>query len=152
MARGFGIQQKNFFGSGDRPVICPKPRRTAAGDLGGWTLARLADPSDSVPANDLLHILLPKMVGEPVEQSGPIQSFFCGSPPTRSTNPIVLDTRFGEAIPVQPVQSSTKPGSSDPQIGLDRTRHNLTANVIRIEGFDCLNRNCSCTRGIPAVA
>ncbi|KAI0515645.1 hypothetical protein KFK09_008311 [Dendrobium nobile] len=147
MARGFGIQQKNLFGSVDRPVICPKPRRPAAGDHLGWTLARLADPSD-----DLLHILLPKMVGQPLEQSSPIQPFFCGSPPARSANPIVLDTRFSEAIQLQSVQPSTMPGSSNPQIGLDRIQHNLTPTTIRIEGFNCLNSNCSCTRGIPVVA
>ncbi|XP_020585272.1 uncharacterized protein LOC110027951 [Phalaenopsis equestris] len=93
-----------------------------------------------------------KVAGEPLEQSDPLQPFFCGSPPTRSANPVVLDTRFSETIPLRPAQCVSESDSENPQTGFDRTRFGPSPAAVRIEGFDCLGCNCSCTRGIPAVA
>ena len=89
--------------------------------------------------------------------------FFCGSPPSRVSNPLIQDVRFREekqlippfsplpSSPIQPVSgSASSPNSSSRKGGC--VRANFGNNpAVRVEGFDCLDRdrrNCS----IPALA
>lgn len=86
--------------------------------------------------------------------------FFCGSPPTRSANPVVQDARFGEAAPVNilvpnPVPISVVapvPASGSARTGCARTKFGFAPAKVRVEGFDCLDNNRRQSRGIPAVA
>ncbi|KAF9677350.1 hypothetical protein SADUNF_Sadunf08G0098600 [Salix dunnii] len=82
--------------------------------------------------------------------------FFCGSPPSRVANPLIQDARFGDEkftpySPVTPIPTPMDLSSSSPRKGgLVRASFG-NKPVVRIEGFDCLDRdrrNCS----IPALA
>ncbi|XP_052198218.1 uncharacterized protein LOC127805498 [Diospyros lotus] len=153
-------------------VVCPKPRRL--GLIGScvtdpirplrWHVSHQMELSESKAGTDLLDIILPKG-GNGVEQSSYAQlasspPFFCGSPPSRVSNPLIQDARFGDEkinlvsprsipIPIPPGLSSS-PTSSSRKGG--RVRANFGNNpAVRVEGFDCLERdrrNCS----IPALA
>lgn len=101
-----------------------------------------------------------------VEQSWPVVTssppFFCGSPPSRAANPLIQDARFGDenfsplsppswvVVPAAASGLPPSPSSSARKGGC--VRANFGNNpVVRIEGFDCLDRdrrNCS----IPALA
>ncbi|KAJ4972769.1 hypothetical protein NE237_005943 [Protea cynaroides] len=150
-------------------VVCPKPRR-----LGGfnhvvndprplrWQLSsHQAELCDSKAGSELLDIILTKG-GYGAEQStnqvASSPPFFCGSPPSRATNPLIQDARFGEEKPTTlsplpvPVPSgiSSSP-SSGRKGGCARMKFGHKPAAVRVEGFDCLDRdrrNCS----IPAVA
>lgn len=151
-------------------VVCPKPRRMGFLDSTindpirplRWHLSHhQSEYSDSRAGTDLLDIILSKG-GYSVEQSGnqlaSSPPFFSGSPPSRVANPVVLDARFGDekitpSAPLQPVPSpgpSSSPSSSARKGGCLRANYG-SKPVVRIEGFDCLDRdrrNCS----IPALA
>ncbi|KAJ6910634.1 hypothetical protein NC652_021326 [Populus alba x Populus x berolinensis] len=87
--------------------------------------------------------------------------FFCGSPPSRVANPLIQDARFGNEkfasfspvtpIPPQMGLSSSSSSSSCPRKGgLVRSSFG-SKPVVRIEGFDCLDRDCrNCS--VPALA
>ncbi|KAL3636077.1 hypothetical protein CASFOL_020624 [Castilleja foliolosa] len=153
------------------PVVCPKPRRL------GLLHATLNEPSylrplkwnsshhqeffDAKAGNELLDILLAKgnNCGGADQSATPIASsppFFCGSPPSRVSNPLIQDSRFGDekCTPVSPraipTPSGLSPSSARKPGGCVRANfgHN---SAVRVEGFDCLDRdrrNCS----IPALA
>ncbi|XP_042492401.1 uncharacterized protein LOC122071970 [Macadamia integrifolia] len=152
-------------------VVCPKPRR-----LGGfnhvvhdprplrWQLSNhQAELCDSTAGSELLDIILTKG-GYGAEQSTQVPSsppFFCGSPPSRATNPLIQDARFGDEkltslsplpAPVSvPTRLSPSPSSSARKGGCARMKFGPKPAAVRVEGFDCLDRdrrNCS----IPAVA
>ncbi|KAI3817193.1 hypothetical protein L1987_10982 [Smallanthus sonchifolius] len=148
-----GIQQSsNFssFGNG-APVVCPKPRRLNLFNTGP----------------ELLDLMLQHGGGggygapeDTCTQFASSPPFFCGSPPTRVSNPLIQDARFGDEkiSPISPRSmipnpSSGMPGSSPSSSarkgGYLRTRNKPS---VRIEGFNCLDRgnrrNCS----IPALA
>ncbi|KAL0920205.1 hypothetical protein M5K25_009325 [Dendrobium thyrsiflorum] len=136
MANRCSIQLNGYCAAGDRPVICPKPRR----------LYSPADASDPKSANHLLDALFPKL-------SDPAPLFLCGSPPTRSNNPMVHDARFGEAIPLAPTPiASAGIGSGSVKNVCTRIRYGIMPAAVRIEGFDCLDRERTRSRGIQAVA
>lgn len=98
---------------------------------------------------------------DPVDSTPP---FFCGSPPTRSANPLVNDARFGEAAPdnfplpnPNPIPMASPvpipaPSPASARAGRARTKLGFAPAAVRIEGFDCLDRGRSRSRGIPAVA
>lgn len=79
--------------------------------------------------------------------------FYCGSPPSRASNPVVQDAQFGSEMitplppsPLSPSSSSARKGG-----GFVRMKFGHKPATVRIEGFDCLSRdrrNCS----ISAVA
>jgi len=87
--------------------------------------------------------------------------FFYGSPPSRVENPLIQDARFGDEmfspvspplrVPAPPAPASGSSPSSSARKG-GCVRANFGDNpAVRIEGFDCLDRdrrNCS----IPALA
>lgn len=120
-------------------VICPKPRR-AGNDI--W---------------DIIH----SMGGYGLEQSctnvASSPPLFCGSPPSRVANPLIHDARFGEESVLPPLsQLSPVPPPSGLSSSSPRKGGCVRANfgnkpAVRVEGFDCLDRdrrNCS----IPALA
>ncbi|XP_057765753.1 uncharacterized protein LOC130986372 [Salvia miltiorrhiza] len=142
-------------------VVCPKPRRlgltrttldpTYARPL-RWHFSHQQEDYDVKAGNELLDIILAKN-GSSSDQSVPQVAssppFFSGSPPSRVSNPLIQDARFGDeklasAAPIPSSPSSTRKGGC--------VRSNFGNNpAVRIEGFDCLDRdrrNCS----IPALA
>ncbi|KAA8532706.1 hypothetical protein F0562_032739 [Nyssa sinensis] len=151
------------------PVVCPKPRRlgvlnTAINDPIRplrWHMSYQTELSDSKAAADLLDIIVAKGgygVEQSVTQVASSPPFFCGSPPSRVSNPLIQDARFGDekvtpisprSIPI-PSGKSSSPSSSSRKGGC--VRANFGNNpAVRVEGFDCLDRdrrNCS----IPALA
>ena len=84
--------------------------------------------------------------------------FFSGSPPSRVSNPLIQDARFGDekVNPISPPTVSVPSGLSSSPSSSARKGGCIRANfgnnpAVRIEGFDCLDRdrrNCS----IPALA
>ncbi|KAF8407812.1 hypothetical protein HHK36_006948 [Tetracentron sinense] len=150
------------------PVFCPKPRRL--GHLNPtindpirplrWNLSYQTEICDSKAGTELLDIILSKG-GYGAEQS-PTQvasspPFFCGSPPSRAANPLTQDARFREEkiTPVSPIPIpsglSSSPSSSARKGGCVRTKFGHKPAAVRVEGFDCLDRDRR-NRGIPAVA
>ncbi|KNA03895.1 hypothetical protein SOVF_204780 [Spinacia oleracea] len=159
-------------------VVCPKPRRVGALNTTfndssrppiRWHFGHHSEISDSRAGSELLDIILSKGVHGAERPSMPVASsppFFCGSPPSRVSNPLIQDARFREEKqlipPFSPLPSPsliqiTAPGSmSSPNSSSTRkggcNRANFGNNPsVRVEGFDCLDRdsrNCS----IPALA
>ncbi|KAG6484870.1 hypothetical protein ZIOFF_053395 [Zingiber officinale] len=159
------------------PAICPKHRRMAPLP----SVAVPVRPLRRIPSNhlDLLEpcdpeagavfpgFLLPKASffsfppskGEGAENSVPsYPSFFCGSPPSRVANPVVFDSRFGEDRPPVPVghfpaiQSSLSAPILPAQKGCPSAKISYEPARVRIEGFDCLNRDRQRCNSITAVA
>ncbi|KAL8052866.1 hypothetical protein ABFX02_05G033300 [Erythranthe guttata] len=159
-------------------VVCPKPRRL------GLLQATLNDPSyvrplrwhaslhqevfDAKAGNELLDIILAK---GGTDQSIPNMSssppFFSGSPPSRVSNPLIQDSRFGEvkSTPISPRAIPTALGAgagagvATPSPSSARkggcVRANFGSNpAVRIEGFNCLDRDRrnNCSSSIPALA
>ncbi len=81
--------------------------------------------------------------------------YFCGSPPSRSVNPLIQDARFGDekvAPSVIPSPSGvSSPSSSSRKGGCVRMKYGLKPAAVRVEGFDCLNRDRQ-NSSIPAFA
>ncbi|OAY50454.1 uncharacterized protein LOC110616042 isoform X2 [Manihot esculenta] len=145
-------------------MVCPKPRRLGLSNpslLHQFRPIRLpinshqTDMEDSMAGAELLDIILTKggyggeRSGYQVASSPP---FYCGSPPSRASNPVVQDAQFGNEItpfspaPLSPSSSSARKGG-----GCVRMKFGHKPAATRIEGFDCLSRdrrNCS----ISAVA
>ncbi|KAK9105735.1 hypothetical protein Scep_022579 [Stephania cephalantha] len=160
------------------PVLCPKPRRLGVFNHAvndpvkplRWYLSHQAELNDSKAGMELLDIILTKGgsgVEQSVTQAASSPPFFCGSPPSRASNPLIQDARFGEeklfASPYSPLSipvhnPSTSSSASPPPTPTSSTRKAGCVRAkfghkpaVRIEGFDCLDRdrrNCS----IPAVA
>lgn len=148
-------------------VVCPKPRRL--GLLSGnepipplrWHFCHQSEPNESKAGTDLLDIICPKG-GHGAEQSfaqvASSPPFFSGSPPSRVSNPLIQDARFGDnkfspisprSIPI-PSGLSSSPSSSSRMGSCVRASFGDNP-AVRIEGFDCLDRdsrNCS----IPTLA
>ncbi|KAK4793726.1 hypothetical protein SAY86_024161 [Trapa natans] len=153
-------------------MVCPKPRRlglltSAVSDYSmrplWWHLSNQAELHDSRAGADVLDIILTKGGVYGAEQAcAQIASsppFFWGSPPSRVANPLIKDDRFGDekVIPFSPLSPIAGPtsGSSSPSSSLRKggcTRANFGSKpAVRIEGFDCLNRDRR-NQGIPALA
>ncbi|KAG4398444.1 hypothetical protein AAZX31_08G040700 [Glycine max] len=160
----YGYQEKNTLTNCEETnmesVICPKPRRL--GLINHSSINTQIRPSrhpiisfqseveDSGVGAELLDIILPKencylerSGGQVVASSPP---FFCGSPPSRASNPLIQDEQFGNGnfSPFTEASSSSARGCVPKKFG-------HTPAAVRIEGFDCLNRDRrSCS--ISAVA
>ncbi|OWM75769.1 uncharacterized protein LOC116211624 [Punica granatum] len=170
------IQQNAFLAREEmrrEAMVCPKPRRL--GSLTAaisdhptkplrWHLSNQAELCDSKAGADVLDIILSKGGGygaeQPCAQIASSPPFFCGSPPSRVSNPLIKDDRFGDekVLPFSPLSPiagppsglSSSPSSSSRKGGCVRANFG-SKPAVRIEGFDCLNRdrrNC----GIPALA
>ncbi|KAI3453033.1 hypothetical protein Pfo_009696 [Paulownia fortunei] len=152
-------------------VVCPKPRRlgllhTTLNDPSyvrplRWHASHHQEVFDGKAGNELLDIILAKGscgADQSVAQVASSPPFFSGSPPSRVSNPLIQDARFGDekCSPVSPraipIPSGVAPSPSSTRKGGGRVRANFGNNpAVRIEGFDCLDRdrrNCS----IPARA
>ncbi|PIA63599.1 hypothetical protein AQUCO_00201149v1 [Aquilegia coerulea] len=133
------------------PLVCPKPRRF--GPLNSTA-------NDSKAGLDLLDIILSRGGYDTENSNNHLTSsppFFNGSPPSRATNPLVQDAHF-EDRKFTPSSSTTIPStlSSSPSSltrkgGCARTKFGHKPATVRIEGFDCLNRDRRNCR-IPGVA
>ncbi|XP_043694738.1 uncharacterized protein LOC122645490 isoform X2 [Telopea speciosissima] len=151
-------------------VVCPKPRRLCGFNHVvhdprplRWQLSHQAELCDSKAGSELLDLILTKGVYGAEQSSSATQlasspPFFSGSPPSRATNPLIQDARFGDEklTSLSPLQGSVPSGlssspSSSRKGGCARMKFGHKPAAVRIEGFDCLDRdrrNCS----IPAVA
>ena len=161
--------------NGRDSVICPKPRRHgflnfAANDQPSrsfrWHLSCQVEPcdSDSSGSNPLDTILTKEVDCDMEQLCPPVDSsppFFCGSPPSRVSNPLIQDARFGDdtfsplspsSWVVVPAPSGLPPSPSSSARRGGCVRANFgNSPAVRVEGFDCLDRdsrNCS----IPALA
>ncbi|KAJ4713393.1 Translocase subunit seca [Melia azedarach] len=161
-------QQRNAMGGGYEEerrldsMICPKPRRLGLLNPSindpirplRWSANQQSEIGDSKAGTELLDIILTKGGGYGAEKSGnqvaSSPPYFCGSPPSRSSNPLIQDAQFGKEklTPLSPAPPSP---SSRMGGGCVRVKYGHKPAAVRIEGFDCLSRdrrNCS----ISAVA
>ncbi|RAL38269.1 unnamed protein product [Cuscuta campestris] len=159
-------------------LVCPKPRRLGQLNTAVNNTVRpfrlhfsnQQEGSDTRAVVDILEdiILAKGGYGAAEQTGGPHQvasspPFFCGSPPRRVSNPVIMDVRFGDEQQHEtpPASPRTIPTSSpivvlSPSASTGRKGGCVRANfgnnpAVRIEGFDCLDsdrRNCS----IPALA
>ncbi|KAF8048206.1 hypothetical protein N665_2609s0003 [Sinapis alba] len=149
-------------------VFCPKPRRVAnlIRPLRLHMSQAAADLSDSKAGSELLDIIRRKeencsTVGQLLSSSPP---YFHGSPPSRAVNPLDQDARFRDeklnplspnSPFLQPNSSSTgfpsPSASSSSSRGCVRMKFGLKPPAVRVEGFDCLNRDRQ-SSSIPAMA
>ncbi|XAR71358.1 hypothetical protein NMG60_11028578 [Bertholletia excelsa] len=140
------------------PVICPKPRRV-------WLLTDNPRKLLTGLKSHKLEIIDPKHGGElgdvilnkenfGAEQFATLLSssppFFSGSPPSRTTNPLIQDVRFGEAkhcsvstlaIASPSSLSSSSSSASAHKGGCTWMKFGHKPAAVRVEGFDCLGRN-----------
>uniref|UniRef100_A0A2P2IRU2 Uncharacterized protein LOC105117185 n=1 Tax=Rhizophora mucronata TaxID=61149 RepID=A0A2P2IRU2_RHIMU len=148
-------QRRVMMTAGDS-VICPKPRRLGILNPSlkehirplRLPLCHQSEMGDSRDGAELLDMFLTKG-GYGVEKSGSHVAssppFYCGSPPSRASNPVIQDAQFvNEKIaPLSPMPSSP---SSVCKGGCVRMTFGHKPAAVRIEGFDCLSRdqrNCS---------
>ncbi|KAL3830910.1 hypothetical protein ACJIZ3_019712 [Penstemon smallii] len=151
-------------------VVCPKPRRlglihTALYEPSAmrplrWHVSHQQEICDSKAGNELLDIIHPKGgcgADQSITQIPSSPPFFSGSPPSRVSNPLIQDARFGDDkfTPVSPRAIPTPSGLAHSPTSTRKggcVRANFGNNpAVRVEGFDCLDRdrrNCS----IPALA
>ncbi|XP_020222494.1 uncharacterized protein LOC109804978 [Cajanus cajan] len=166
----YGLQQNAFaaceemrssvnFVDQKEPVICPKPRRVGVVSNMPvrhlrWHFNQQAEGSDSKAGAELLEIMFKKeSQGEEfANQVASSPPYFCGSPPVRAANPLVQDARFGDEkhCPASP-SGLLSPSSASRKGGCVRMSFGLKPAAVRVEGFDCLNRDRQNSR-IPAVA
>ncbi|CAO2825415.1 unnamed protein product [Amaranthus hypochondriacus] len=149
-------------GSGSGSVlVCPKPKRIGflASNLTmslRWQRSQQAEVYDSKAGAELLDMILRKQEGhgdgkhiaKEIASSPP---FFCGSPPSRVSNPIVQDAQFGDEnlSPLSTLQlasspsttASPSPSPSAMKSGGVRMKFGLKSPTVRVEGFDCLSRD-----------
>lgn len=111
-------------------LVCPKPRRLDSVRSFLWHFSNHHQQgSDTGAVADTLEdIILTKGGAHQVEASPP---FFCGSPPSRVSNPVVMDVKFGQETPPELSSPSGRKG------GWARSNFGNKPSV-RIEGFDCL--------------
>lgn len=138
---------------------CPKPRRFGAFSDNLLTRSRQPEAFDSKARKELLDLILMK---EDIEMERPATpaAFFSGSPPSRSHNPLIQDPRFrDERInPIMAVTTNASPSglpspssSAAARKGCARIKFGLKPAAVRVEGFDCLNRDGQ-NSSIPAMA
>uniref|UniRef100_A0A1J3K1A6 Uncharacterized protein n=1 Tax=Noccaea caerulescens TaxID=107243 RepID=A0A1J3K1A6_NOCCA len=161
----------------DQTVVCPKPRRIGLRNHPAFYeqhhpsrslrcyFSHQVELCESKAETDILDIILTKDgYGSEQVRTQAIDSpspFLCGSPPSRVANPLTQDARFRDEItplssPVpaplgQPPSSSPSSSSSGRKGGCVVRGSFGNSPAVRIEGFDCLDRdsrNCS----IPALA
>lgn len=82
--------------------------------------------------------------------------FICGSPPVRAANPLVQDAHFGDekhcpSLLISSPSGLLSPSSASRKGGCVRMTFGLKPAAVRVEGFDCLNKDCQNSR-IPVVA
>ncbi|KAA0058074.1 uncharacterized protein E5676_scaffold629G00560 [Cucumis melo var. makuwa] len=141
-------------------VVCPKPRRLVFQTLPDndpitayrWPVSHPNTGNSRAGAEFLDMILTKESYGENFShQLATSPPFFWGSPPSRASNPLVQDEQFGNGNNTIYQPCEGPPSPSTRKGGCARTKFGHRPAAVRIEGFDCLNRdarNCS----ISAVA
>ncbi|XP_022738761.1 uncharacterized protein LOC111291349 [Durio zibethinus] len=155
---GMGRFEERLFDS----VVCPKPRRIALFNSSAQDHIRIfswstnccqTEIADSQARTELLDLILNKGGYGGEKSNNQVASsppFFCGSPPSRASNPVIEDDKFNKKKQL-PTILSPSPSSRTAASGCVRMKFGHKPAAVRIEGFDCLNRdrrNCS----ISAVA
>ncbi|XVE58776.1 hypothetical protein DITRI_Ditri04bG0196400 [Diplodiscus trichospermus] len=153
-ANGMGRFEERGFAS----VVCPKPRRlgllNSSADVYSRTFRWPSNSSyqtemaDSKEGTELLDLILTKGgygAEKPSIQVASSPPFFCGSPPSRSSNPLIQDAHFNNEKqlphPSSPAPTSALPSSRIAGGGRVRTKFGHKPAAVRIEGFDCLSRD-----------
>ncbi|KAL8120864.1 uncharacterized protein LOC141724943 [Apium graveolens] len=150
-------------------LVCPKPRRlglinTTYNDPISqmrWQISDQSDFSDSKAGSELLDTILSRggyTVEQTCTQTASPSPFLCGSPPSRVSNPLIQDARFGDEVTqLSPMTISILDGmpaspSSSARKGACGRANFGNIPVVRIEGgFDCFDRDSrSCS--IPTMA
>ncbi|KAK8489548.1 hypothetical protein V6N12_018590 [Hibiscus sabdariffa] len=138
---------ERFEERGFDAVVCPKPIRTFRWPTNNCYQSEMPDSDDGT---DLLDMIL-SGGGYGVESTDLMESsppYFCGSPPSRASNPLIQDVRFNTDMvhitSPAPLYSPSSRGG-----GCVRVKFGQKPAAVRIEGFDCLNRD---NRSISAVA
>lgn len=162
------------FGNGE-PMVCPKPRRlglfTATTNEPvrplRWQMCYQSEGYESKAGPELLDIIFAKGGGyggseQTCTQVASSPPFFSGSPPSRVSNPLIQDALFGDdkISPVSPrsmIPNPTSSGMPSSPSSSARKGGCLRANfgnkpAVRIEGFDCLDRDNRRNCSIPALA
>ncbi|CAN0915247.1 hypothetical protein LINGRAHAP2_LOCUS29018 [Linum grandiflorum] len=137
------------------PVVCPKPRRV--GILANnpirplrWQMSHQADGTDANAGAELLDIILKKDDYGAEKSANQVASsppYFCGSPPARAANPLIKDAHFGDekVFAMSPFANHPSPSSvlspSARKGGCVRVNFGFKPAAVRVEGFDCLNRD-----------
>ncbi|KAD3642338.1 hypothetical protein E3N88_31562 [Mikania micrantha] len=182
-----GIHQKNAFASSCEemrssvsvsvsfdngvPMLCPKPRRLSLFTTTfnepvrplRWQMCHQSEAYDSKTGPDLLDIIFSKSggTGAPDQTCTQVASsppFFSGSPPSRVSNPLIQDARFGDdkISPVSPRSMIPNPASPSPSTSTSKGGCLLSnfgnKPAVRIEGFDCLDRDNRRNCSIPTLA
>ncbi|KAM7479704.1 hypothetical protein LguiA_027917 [Lonicera macranthoides] len=139
---------------GSDGVVCPKPRRLGLLNPSFDDQIRPSRPNpnrhqgelcDSRAGAELLDMILTKgSYGAEMPGTPP---FLWGSPPSRVSNPVIQDSKFGNDRPVAVPEASPSSSSARKQGGCARAKFGHTPAAVRIEGFNCRG-NCS----ISAVA
>ncbi|CAH8385753.1 unnamed protein product [Eruca vesicaria subsp. sativa] len=155
------FEDSRGFADAVSSVVCPKPRRVGILSSNVIPQFRLlhsssqsggADVCDSEAAADLLDILRRKEETLSGVASSP--PFFLGSPPSRVSNPLAQDARFGDEK-LNPISLSLSPFLPSPSRvkggGCGRVKFGIKPAAVRVEGFDCLNRDRQ-SSSIPAMA
>ncbi|KAG5521537.1 hypothetical protein RHGRI_033939 [Rhododendron griersonianum] len=169
-------EMRSYVAVSDRreAVVCPKPRRIGLLNVGvndpiirplRWYVSHHPEIFESRAGTDLLDLILPKggcggehqSCAQAAVASSP--PFFSGSPPSRVSNPLIQDARFGDesftpispqSIPIPSGSKISSPSSSARKGGFVRASFGNNP-AVRIEGFDCLDRERR-NRSIPALA
>ncbi|XP_009360156.1 uncharacterized protein LOC103950650 [Pyrus x bretschneideri] len=157
-----GYEQSAMVGcEGMDSVVCPKPRRLSFLTPSFNDNVRpfryfnhnQSEIGDSEAGSEILDIILAKGNCDDRFSTNQLASsppFFCGSPPSRASNPVIQDEHFGNSSNMAPFLP-TQPMLSSRNGGCVRMKSGDKPVAVRIEGFDCLSRdrrNCS----ISAIA
>lgn len=152
-------------------VVCPKPRRlspvgaTYKEPFSGRPFrchvslligSYQPEICDAKAGNELLNTIRAEgddYADQSVTEIASSPPFFSGSPPSRVSNPLIQDSRFGHEkfIPISPLAISTPSGLAPSTRKGGFVRANFINPAVRIEGFDCLDRDRR-NHSIPALA
>ncbi|OAY82847.1 hypothetical protein ACMD2_21098 [Ananas comosus] len=140
-------------------VICPKPRRASCVPFFMESLSRVSPmPNRGDCTPDDLDIILSKDDSDSdLDPSSPTD-FFSGSPPVRSTNPLIHDAQFLKQTQFTKIASPLgnslgKKPAGKAEIGSPScgAASSFGGNPkVRIEGFSCGNSEPHCV--VPALA
>ncbi|XP_076902188.1 uncharacterized protein LOC143556842 [Bidens hawaiensis] len=153
---------------GIQQVVCPKPRRFSYVNSVmnesvrplRWHMCYQQESCEFESGPELLDLILAKSgaLDQTCTNIASSPPFFSGSPPSRVSNPLIQDARFGDnkVPPVSPEPVILNPtsgisSSSSRKVGYPHPNYG-NKPAVRIEGFDCLDRDNRRNRSVPALA